>query len=621
MNLFQSAGSAPSVDLQEVKKKLAKAKIFACDLETTGLSLEDDRVTIVALACENEKGEVEGWALEVSDYPLETIRKELFPIFHDKEKICVFHNANFDIKFLNKYGIYINNKLADTMIMAWLYDEDRVRHRGYGLKHCVLKHLGYKMSSYDEARSLFGNFEKYAADDAVQTLRLFRFFEDELRKVDLLDWFWKAEMPITKILVEVETRGVCLDKAQLKRLKREAWEALEKIEAEIFDMVGYRFDVGSPKQWADVLFDKLKIGMRDDGTNEFSHRGKSHEWSTSNAVLEAIKRSGSECKQQDHKKCGHGIAEKLLEFRAINTRQNVFIKPLLERCRISNIIHPRFIQIGTVSGRFASKDPNYQNLPRKGGVRAAFVARPGHKIVKADYSQAELRLMAHMSGDQIMIDIYRNGGDIHQATADACQITRQAAKAVNFGLIYRMSAARLQAQLAIQGIEIPIEEAYKYVNRYFRNYKKVREYHKRVETVVMRRLDQSGELGYIRTLGGRYRRLDRSYLTMKETAYTAITQAINTTIQGGVADLIKIAMVECQNIFRAKGWLDPENGIWDACIQGQVHDEVFIECKEELAEEVAEIVTYAMENAGRKYKIKVPMKADAEIVDSLAKAA
>ena len=225
MNLFQTNNN-PTVDLQEVKQKLTNAEIFACDLETTGFSLDDDRVTIVALACENEQGEVEGWAVDTSEYSLETIREELYDVFHDKEKTCVFHNSNFDIKFLNKYNIYVENKLADTMVMAWLYDEDRVRHRGYGLKHCVLKHLNYRMSSYDEARSLFGGFEEYAADDAVQTLRLYRFFENELLKQNLMDWFWKAEMPISKILIEVETRGVSLDKGQLKNmaLNRESQE-------------------------------------------------------------------------------------------------------------------------------------------------------------------------------------------------------------------------------------------------------------------------------------------------------------------------------------------------------------------------------------------------------------
>ena len=622
MNLFEASQERkPSVDLQEVKEALSKATIFACDLETTGLDRTEDKITIVALACENEQGEITGWAIETRDYPLEVINRELYDIFHDKEKTIVFHNASFDIKFLNHFGIYTNNKLADTMIMAWLMDEDRRRrgHPGFGLKANVLKFLNYKMSSYDEARSLFGDFEDYAADDAVQTLRLFRYYEKELLKIHLLEWFWKTEMPITKILIEVETRGVSLDKKQLKTIKREAWELLETLEKEIYEMVGYKFDVGSPKQLAKVLFGELKIGMRSDGTNEFSHRGKSGEWSTANAVMLAIGRSSPNCRQSDHTKCGHTLVGKLLKFREINTRQNVFIKPLLERCRISPIIHPRFIQIGTVSGRFASKDPNYQNLPRKGGVRKAFVARPGHKIVKADYSQAELRLMAHMSGDPIMIQLYRAGEDIHQATADACGITRQAAKAVNFGLIYRMSANRLQAQLALQGIEIPIEEAFKYVKRYFRNYRKVRNYHKRVEQVVMQRLDQNGEYGWVRTLGGRYRRLDRSYLTDKETSYTAITQAINTTIQGGVSDLIKVAMVDCQNAFRKNNWLNPEQNIWHACIQGQVHDEIFVECKEEIAQDVSDIITHAMVNAGLKYKIKVPMNADAEIVDSLAK--
>ena len=621
MNLFETRERTPTVDLQEVKRALERADVFACDLETTGLDMNEDKITIVAIACEDENGKIKGWAIETRDYPMEVIRNELYDVFHDKEKIIIFHNASFDIKFLNHFGVYTANKLADTMIMAWLLDEDRRKrgHPGFGLKQNVLRYLNYKMSSYEEARSLFGDFEDYAADDAVQTLKLFRFFERELQKINLITWFWKVEMPITRILIEVETRGVCLDKNQLKKIKKEAWETLESLEKEIYDIVGYKFDVGSAKQWSNVLFNELKIGMRSDETNEFSYRGKSGDWSTSNAVLEAIKRSASSCKKSDHSKCGHHLAKKLLEFREMNTRQNVFIKPLLERCRISPIIHPKFIQIGTVSGRFASKDPNYQNLPRKGGVRRAFVARPGYKIVKADYSQAELRLMAHMSGDPIMINLYRNGEDIHQATADACGISRQAAKAVNFGLIYRMSAARLQSQLAIQGIEISIDDAFKYVKRYFRNYRKVKDYHKRVERVVMQRLDENGEYGWVRTLGGRFRRLDRSYLTDKETSYTAVTQAINTTIQGGVSDLIKMGMVDCQNAFRKNGWLNPEKGIWRACIQGQVHDEIFVECEEEIAEDVAQIITYAMENAGRKYNIKVPMCAEAEIVDSLAK--
>jgi DNA polymerase I-like protein with 3'-5' exonuclease and polymerase domains len=234
-------------------------------------------------------------------------------------------------------------------------------------------------------------------------------------------------------------------------------------------------------------------------------------------------------------------------------------------------------------------------------------------------SQAELRLMSHMSRDPVMMEIYRNNGDIHQVTADACGVTRQAAKAINFGLIYRMSAARLQAQLAAQDIHFTIEDCYRFVKRYFKKYRKVREYHKRVEKVVMQRLDQNGEYGWIKTLGGRYRRLDSQFLTSAEHSYKAITQAINTTIQGGVSDLIKVAMVECQNVFKKNMWLNPEEGIWDACIQGQVHDEIFVECKESFADKVAEILQYSMVNTGKKYNIAVPMLADTEIVDSLAK--
>lgn len=595
-----------SVDLEEIRKQLLRATYVSIDLETTGLDFYEDRITIVSIAAEID-GAVVGWVIDCREHPIEKIREVLGPVFLDDTKTFIFHNASFDVRFLNKYSIYFGGRIADTMIMAWLYDEDRVRHGGYGLKHCVLKHLNYKMASYEEARSLFGSFEDYAADDAKQTLLLFFFFKKSLEEQGLMEWFWKIEMPVCALLIEAEAQGVYLDKEQLRRLKKEAFEKLEEIEKKIYELVGYKFDVGSPKQWSRILFDEKKIGMRPDGTNEFSARGKNGDWSTSNAVLEAMQRAG------------HELPNVLLDFREINTRLNVFIKPLLERALISPIIHPRFIQVGTVSGRFASRDPNYQNLPRKGGIRRAFIARPGYKIVRADYSQAELRLMAHMSGDPIMIEIYRSGGDIHQTTADACGVSRQAAKAINFGLIYRMSAARLQAQLALQGIEISIVEAVEYVKRYFRNYKRVREYHKKVEDTVIQRLNQSGTYGYVRTLGGRYRRLDKNFLTQKDTEYTAITQAINTTIQGGVSDLIKVAMVDIQNDFRKRGWLDPAKGIWDAYLSGQVHDELFVECKEAIAEEVKEVVQYHLENAGRKFNIKVPMTADAKVVDHLDK--
>lgn len=621
MNLFETqeeSQTKPKVDLNEILAALNNCKIFSIDLETTGFSVEDDYITIVSIACEVD-GAIKGWAIETRDFPIELIGKTFYHIFHDPTKTVVFHNAGFDVKFLNKAGVFFTCRIADTMVMLWLVDEDRIRCGGYGLKENVLKFFNYKMASYEEARSLFGDFEKYAADDAIQTFKLFRLLEEKIQASGLTDWMWQVEMPIVRILIEVETRGVALDKAALKKLKAEAFKLLEDLEKKIYGKVGYKFDIASPKQLAKVLFEDKKIGMRKDGTNEFTARGKSGDWSTANDVLEAIKRD--EHKKNPPKKDRElSLIELLLDFREINTQLNVFIKPLYDRCVTAPyIINPRFIQVGTVSGRFASKDPNYQNLPRKGGIRGAFIAREGYKIVRADLSQAELRLMAHMSGDSIMIDIYSNKGDIHQTTADACGVTRQAAKAINFGLIYRMSALRLQAQLALEGILITIEQAQDYVNKYFQKYVKVRQYHKKVENTVMERLKQTGEYGYVRTLGGRYRHLDKAYLTMKETAFSAITQAINTTIQGGVSDLIKVAMIDCTNIFREKGWLDPENGIWLAVIVGQVHDELLIECKEHLAEEVSKIVTYCMENAGRKFKIKVPMLADASIVSSLAK--
>lgn len=608
-NNFAEEQEKPKLNLNEIYQYLVDAPVISIDLETTGLSFENDSITIVSLACE-VNGEIKGWAIQTRDFSVSVIHQVFRKIFNDTQKIIVFHNRGFDERFLNKYGVHFKCIVADTIPMLWLLDEDRVRCGGYGLKDNILKFFNYRMSSYEEARSLFGDFEKYAADDAVQTLRLFRLLEEKLKKLGLLDWMWSIEMPIAGIIVEMETRGVCLDKARLKVLKAEAFSQIEKLEKKIYEIVGYKFDISSPKQLAEILFVDKKYGMRDDGTNEFSQRGKSGQWSTSDDILKAMKRAKIE------------LTSVLLEFRAINTKLNTFIKPLLERCIESPyIIYPRFIQVGTVTGRFASKDPNFQNLPRKGGIRNAFIARKGYKFILVDYSQAELRLMAHMSGDPVMISIYLDPkGDIHQTTADACGVSRQAAKAINFGLIYRMFAQRLVDQLASESnIIISKEQAQDYINKYFKKYRKVREYHQKVEKTALQRLDQGGEFGWIKTLGGRIRKVDKLYLTMKETAFSAITQLINTTIQGGVSDLIKVAMVEIQNIFKKKGWLDPENNIWDAYICGQVHDEIIIECKEELVEECAKIASTCMENAGKKFKIKVPMIADAKIADHLGK--
>jgi len=1059
--LFNSEPSSGNLD--EILAALLQADTIASDIETTDLDIRECRVTSIQFAIERN-GELIGWVINLDEkITLELLAVKFSPVFQDKNKTIIFHNASFDVQVLALRGLHLRTKLADTMIMAWLNDEDRKRHGSYGLKQCVLKYLNYQMSSYEEARSLFGSMDDYAADDAKQTLRLYHFFKKKLSEVKLVDWFERVEMPVSRILIEAEMRGVQIDGEQLKIVKKDCYLKLAEIQEEVFKSVGYKFDIASPKQLSRVLFDELKIGIGSNGINQFSERGKNGDWSTSNEVLEAMKRAG------------HKLPDLLLDYRELNTRLNVFVTPLLDRFYYSPIIHPRFVQTATVTGRLASRDPNYQNLPRKGGIRKAFIARPGYVITTIDYSQAELRLMAHMSNDPVMIDIYRNNGDIHKKTAESCGISRQAAKACvsgdsmvltehgflrideivegdgqqskvigimsedgkirptestyspgrqdvvnvyteyglkvtatpdhefmvmskegkivrkradqlvagdptiimigrnihgnkvdlpdvvvkaatsykdielpkkmtkefarflgyfvaegrqepnegpsyqiqvglgiesvemmkdfemclkffvgdrfsktyspptlkrnaafyfainskkvsaflnllgpgktsgdkriprcireapwelkkeflrayfegdgtnkkpspkgdgsytvsvtsksetlirqihaemanlnilgfmhsewrdtdkgqmeywvwdirrqrdllrfkeivgfispekidaldralvnklvnkanlyldnvevllkpiyskvkrqlkdklrevigrgpnaclsntnkadpvrfgdtrlelfkdflpeelkqyqeagiwtaqvekvvpagealvydlyepektamvvgctvvadcNFGLIYRMSAKRLQAQLALQGVIISIEDAQSYVKRYFNTYQNVRKYHQAVESKVKERLVENGEFGWVKTLGGRFRRLEKAFLENPELYYTAITMAINTTIQGGVADLIKEGMVKIQATFKDRGWLDVEKNIWDACIAGQVHDELMIECKKELADEVKKIAVKEMEAAGEYYKIKVPMIADAKIVENLDK--
>lgn len=603
--------------LSEICQKLLEAPVYAFDLETTGLDTQTDRITTFSFATREES-----WALETAVYSIQLIRKYLKPVFDDGAKTVVFHNANFDQKFLQRAGIWLKNKLADTMVLAWLFREDKfmtaVRNAegkiegdsGHGLKHLVNRYLNHKMTSFKEANSLFGDLSGYAADDAKYTLRLYFWLQSQLAP-KILKWFDEVECQITKILIEMEVRGVQLDPDELKILKKEAYTKIEEISNKIYSLVGYEFEISSAEQCAKALFDDLGVGKISQDYNKFSARGESGVWSTSDDILKAVARA-KELTDKERE-----IAKLLLEFRELNTRLNNFIKPLLERCLESTVIHPSFLQIGTKTGRFSSKNPNYQNLPRKGGIRKCFIARKGYKICRIDYQQAELRLMAHFSQDPVMLQIYKNAGDIHTTTAQACGISRQAAKAVNFGAIYRMSAKRLQDQLAFEGILFTIEQCQDFLNKYFKNYAGIRSFHKRVEREVLNRISNGEEFGYVTTLGGRLRRLDRKYLTDEETSYTAITQAINAIIQGGVADLIKFAMIRVQNIFKERGWLNPEMNIWDATISGQVHDELFVEAKEEIAEEVLSILKQELEYAGIYFGITVPMTADGKIVNNL----
>ena len=617
---------APPNDLQlrsqypllfEIAENLAQWDIFSLDLETSGFSHEFDNITVVALASPSGK-----WALRVRDYPLPVIKHVLRDCFLSTKKTIVGHNIKFDLLFLRYKGIEILCRVEDTMVMSWLWREDG-RSYEHGLKSCVKAELNHQMTTYQEASGLFESLTDYAADDAHWTLELRNIYVRKLKTTGVWKWFSDVETHITSILCDIEYRGVQLDQPRLVALKKEAFDQLEALEVRIYQLAGRKFDVASPQQCAQVLFAEKKIGVKPDGSNSYSERGKNGEYSTANAVLEAIALDYKKLPRDQQAGDPRALGSALLDYREVNTRLNVFIRPLLERCQLSTIIHPSYSQIGTVTGRFASRDPNFQNLPRDGGIRAAFIAREGFVYVRADYSQAELRLMAHMSQDPTMLEVYRNNGDIHTATAAACGLQgdegRQAAKAINFGLIYRMNASRLQGQLALKGITITYDQAVAYIKRYFSKYFKVRDYHSLVEKTIFQRLEQDKEFGWVRTLGGRYRHLEKVYLEDRKLSYSAITQGINATIQGGVSDLVKVAMIEIQNEFKARGWLNAVLGVWRAYIIGQIHDEIIVECEKDISAEVKQIVKAKMEEAGVFFKLSVPMTADAKIAISMAK--
>ena len=213
-----------------IRDKLAEVSVYSCDIETVDLS-RDTRITAIIFARRID-GEDEGWVLYTKDYPAELISRILDPVFSDKSKICVFHNAKFDVPRLHRHGIYIKNRVADTMIMAWLHDEDRIRHGGHGLKHCAKKYFDHTMASYEEAQSLFGDFTQYALEDALYTLKLYYFFYEILfsKSPKLEQWFWNYEMPTTQVIIEIEMRGSCLDPLSLKEVQADILSKLDKLE-------------------------------------------------------------------------------------------------------------------------------------------------------------------------------------------------------------------------------------------------------------------------------------------------------------------------------------------------------------------------------------------------------
>ena len=590
---------------EQMKAEFAASSLIGVDTETDGLDPMQCNLVGLCLAAADNDGKVnKGYYIPLghSDeigFPLPTGPKGNFDLNKTKEWFCdiiktsrtfVFHNAKFDLHVLARafkipQSVIDNANLIDTLIAAWMLSPGQ---SGLGLDNQVMQRLQHEMIPIENLigrgknqitfnRVAVKEATEYGAEDAVYTLRLWEPLRRELEKLDYEKYFFEQEMPLLKVLYQMESVGVAIDVPALKTLELELQHRIEKLEKEICDMAGFEFNIGSPKQLGEVLFDTL-------GLPEIKKR------STDAVVLEELSF-----------KAPHPIVFAVIEYRELKKMQSTYISVLPTLVNPdTKRIHTSFIQWGTATGRLSSRDPNLQNIPVRSDlgkkIRAAFIPQSKDNVVLAvDYSQIELRMLAHLSGDEALIESYKEGIDIHARTAAAIygvkldevnSDMRRDAKVVNFGVLYGMTAFRLSRDL-----KIPMSQAKDFITGYFDMYQGVQRYIEDIKTAAHRD-------GYVETLSGRRRYIAGIDSSDRMESQMAERMAVNTPVQGSAADLIKIAMIRIQKRINAENL--------PLKMMLQVHDELVFECPRDQVEAMSQMVKAEMEGA---MELKVPLVA------------
>ncbi|MCX7795164.1 MAG: DNA polymerase I [bacterium] len=447
--------------------------------------------------------------------------------------------------------------------------------------------LGYLLDPSQDV-TLNKLVDKYIKERLPQECAIYKLgsiLKDEIKKNDMDELYNRIELPLTKVLASMELKGVLIDVDYLQELSKVLEVSLSQTEREIYNLAGEVFNINSPKQLAYILFEKLKLPpVKKTKTG----------YSTDAEVLTQLATESEICL-------------KLLEFRELTKLKSTYVDALPKLINpYTGRLHTTFSQTSTSTGRLASSDPNLQNIPIRSEIgkeiRRAFIAPKGYKLISADYSQIELRVLAHLSGDPLLIEAFENGVDIHSQTAvkilgvkpeDVTPNLRRLAKTINFGIIYGMSDYGLSKELGIHK-----REAKEYIENYFKTYKVVKEF---LESLK----ETAKEKGYVTTIFNRRRYIPQIKSGNKTERELGERLAINTPIQGSAADLIKLAMVNLYKVLREKGL--------PADILLQIHDELLIEVREDVTNELAQIVKETMENA---YPMKVPITVDIKIGDN-----
>lgn len=566
--------------------KLKFRNLWAFDTETTGLDPISAELVGMSFACdENEAYYV---PVPADQQEAHKIVAEFKEIFENEEILKIGQNIKYDYIMLKRYGVEVKGKMFDTMIAHYLIQPEQ-RHNMDYLAEIYLK---YQTIHIEE---LIGTGKKqlsmrsislplicdYACEDADVTLKLKNILEKELKKEGLEKLFYEIEMPLVKVLAEMELIGVTIDTEALKDISVILTKKMAEIEQQIYEAAGMEFNVNSPKTVGEVLFDHLKL-------DEKAKKTKTGQYSTSEDVLEKLTDK-------------HPIVSLILEQRGLKKLLSTYVDSLPTLIdKNTGKIHTSFNQAVTATGRLSSSNPNLQNIPIRTEVgrelRRAFIADEGCSFFSADYSQIELRLIAELSGDENMIEAFLSGEDIHAATAAKIyklpieEVTREMrgkAKTANFGIIYGISTFGLANRL-----NIPRSEAKQLIDGYFESYPAIKEY-----------MDKSIEIaqkqGYVETLFGRKRMLPDINSRNSVVRSYAERNAINAPIQGSAADIIKVAMIRIDKRFREEGL--------KAKMILQVHDELNFNVPNEEKAKVQQIVIEEMENA---YKMRVPLIAE-----------
>lgn len=574
-------------EMRALSQKFLSAKTLSLDTETTGTDAMTAELVGLSFAVE----EFEAYYIPVPPEREEAQKiVDIFkPAYENPSSLKTGQNIKYDMLVLARYGVDIKGKMFDTMVAHYVlqpelpHNMDALAEQYLGYSTIKIEELiGPKGKKQKNMRDLPpGDVYEYACEDADVTLRLKNALHDELVRNDAIQLFEEVEMPLVRVLAAMELTGVRIDTETLRETSELFTLRMNKLEEEVFALAGESFNLSSPKQVGEILFDKLKIDER-------AKRTKTGQYVTSEEVLEKLRPR-------------HEIVDRILNYRGLKKLTSTYVDSLPTLINPSTgKIHTSFNQTVTSTGRLSSSNPNLQNIPVRGDdgkeIRKAFIPEPGCTFFSADYSQIELRIMAHLSGDKHMIEAFLEGDDIHASTAakiyhkpigDVTRDERRKAKTANFGIIYGISVFGLAERL-----NVPRSEARELIDGYFATYPRVREY-------MDESIERARRQGYIETLLRRRRYLPDINSRNAIVRGYAERNAINAPIQGSAADIIKIAMVRIYNRFLSENLR--------STMMLQVHDELNFSVVPEEREIVEQIVIHEMENA---YSLSVPLKAD-----------